>query len=143
MFRIRVEFLRSLDDSFWDKFHERVCWYGQTDRVQILMSSLIAHWPEAETSGGALKIMSKFGAVKAHRHVPMPKAYDNLRLLPAADDSPCQSVLDILHSKTEALVTDAASDEMKSGRLLSGKEQSEFADCVFQNLVVHCPHRLI
>ena len=76
MFRIRVEFLRSLEYSFWDEFHEHVCWYGQTDCVKILMSSLIAHWPEAETSGGALKVMSKFGAVKAHRYVPMSKAYD-------------------------------------------------------------------
>ena len=62
----------------------------------------------------------------------VPK-YGILRLLPAADVSPCQSVLDILHSKTEALVTDAASDEMKSGRLLSGKEQSQFAASLFRN----------
>ena len=77
MFRNRVQFLRSLEYSFWDKFHEHVCWYGQTDRVQILTRELIAHWPEAATSGGALKSMSKFGAVKAHQGVPWSKAYDS------------------------------------------------------------------
>ena len=69
----------------------------------------------------------------------VPK-YGILRLLPAADVSPCQSVLDILHSKTEALVTDAASDEMKSGRLLSGKEKSQFAASLFRNLIFHSPY---
>ena len=63
-----------------------------------------------------------------------------LRLRPAADVSPCQSVLDILHSKTEALVTDAASDEMKSGRLLSGKEQSQFVASLFPNIIFHSPY---
>ena len=71
--------------------------------------------------------------------VNVPK-YGILRLLPADDVSPCQSVLDILHSKTEALVTDAASDEMKSGRLLSGKEKSQFAASLFRNLIFHCPY---
>ena len=65
--------------------------------------------------------------------------YGNMRLLPAAEvrDEPSQNILDIIHSRTEALVTDAASDEMKSGRLLSGKEQSRFATSLFPNLLLH------
>ena len=58
--------------------------------------------------------------------------YGNLWLRPAAETAPGQIVLDILHSKTAALVTDAASDEMKSGRMLSGKESASLPPACFQ-----------
>ena len=75
-FKNRLALLRSLPACFWDDFHGRVCMAGQIDRVQSLSDMLIANWPEAYTSQGALKVMSKFGAVKAHEKIRGAKIYD-------------------------------------------------------------------
>ena len=66
--------------------------------------------------------------------------YGNLRLEPAAVVEPSTTILTIIKSKTEAFVTDAATDEMKAGRLLSGEDHSEHATRMFQNLKHHSQH---
>ena len=66
--------------------------------------------------------------------------YGNLRLEPAVVAEPVATILTIIKSKTEALVTDAASDEMKAGRLLSGEDHSKHAARMFKNLKHHSQH---
>ena len=52
--------------------------------------------------------------------------------------APCAAVLQVLHAKTEAIVTDAASDEMKAGRLLTGNEASAHCTCLLPSVKLHC-----
>ena len=47
-------------------------------------------------------------------------------------------LLRLLASKTEAFVTDAATDEMKAGRLLSGRDVSAYCSPVLTSLKFHC-----
>ena len=54
--------------------------------------------------------------------------------VPAADSK----VLQVLHAKTEAVVTDAASDEMKAFRLLTGSEASAHFTRLLPSVKLHC-----
>ena len=56
----------------------------------------------------------------------------------AAAPAAVSKVLQVLHAKTEAVVTDAASDEMKAGRLLTGNEASAHFTRLLPSVKLHC-----
>ena len=53
-------------------------------------------------------------------------------------EGPDRDLVTLLLQKTEALVTDAASDEMKAGRLLSGREPTSVVPQTMPNVKFHC-----
>ena len=81
-----------------------------------------------------MSLLRKFAT--ALRNVP---PYGGIRgELPQQNLQPNPDVLNQLLAKTEALVTDAASDEMKAGRLLMGREESIHIRKTLTNIKFHC-----
>ena len=79
--------------------------------------------------------------VKEFATVPNPPKYSKRLRLGSAAPKPCASVINIIKKKTHCMVTDAATDELKAGRFLSGRESSKFVSQFFENMVFHC-HQL-
>ena len=68
----------SLRHNFWNVFHDTVCQSSQMDQYREMLRSIARTWG-ISTAASGLKLMSHFGAVKAHIGVPdhNVRAYDD------------------------------------------------------------------
>ena len=79
-----VEFEKALDvcrdeipPSFLEEFHSRISLYSQDERNKWLEMVLKGRWPECASKARGIKLMSYFGAVRAHEDICLFGVYDS------------------------------------------------------------------
>ena len=68
-----------LNARFWQRFHDELCEHAYDERCQRLNVQIRNMWPEVVSKPGIRKLMSHFGAIRAHEGMKGWKTYDSSR----------------------------------------------------------------
>ena len=105
------------------------------ERVSFVLGQKVLTGTDAYAVASTAKALLADYATRLH-NIPAYGGMVHCRTaaVPAADSK----MLQVLHAKMEAVVTDAASDEMKAGRLLTGNEASAHFTRLLPSVKLHC-----
>ena len=68
-----------LNVGFWKKLHDGLCVYQFDDRCRGLNQRIRNMWPDIVSAPGIRKLLSHFGAIRAHEGITGWEIYDNSR----------------------------------------------------------------